>query len=143
MVARKVINLNIYKPVENGFPPDEYEHDLRAKDRDMAVPTLFKPFPFNHKVHQKAAELAVAITAPVRDAALARAKDMERAEARGYIRAKATPIIARQLQVYRSQLTDLDPASLPALAADVAERVVRLVLDDVVRSKVLGARKVA
>ncbi len=109
----------------------------------MALPSLFKPFPFNHKVSQKAAELAVAITAQVRDAALDRARDMERAEARGYIRAKATPIIARQLLVYRPQLADLDESVLVALAAEVADRVVRLVLDDAVRSKVLATRRVA
>jgi hypothetical protein len=117
--------------------------DLSAKDRVMSLPSLFKPFPFNHKVSQKAAELAVAITAQVRDAALDRARDMDRAEARGYIRAKATPIIARQLLVYRPQLADLDDSVLVALAAEVSERVVRLVLDDAVRSKVLATRRVA
>ena len=85
----------------------------------------------------------MAIAAQVRDAALGRARDMERAEARGYIRAKATPIIARQLLIYRPQLSDLDSTTLLALAADVADRVVRLVLDDAVRLKVLTTKKVA
>ena len=109
----------------------------------MPFPSLFKPFPFNHRVAQKSAELAVAITAQVRDAVLNRAKDMDRAEARGYIRAKATPIIARQLVLYRPQLEELDGDTLVALAADVSERVVRMVLEDIVRLKVLANRRAA
>lgn len=109
----------------------------------MPLPSLFKPFPTSQKVSKRAAELAVAIVAQVRDAALGRARDMERAEARGYIRAKSTPIIARQLAIYRPQLADLDAGTLAALAADVSDRVIRMVLDDVVRSKVLAGRKVA
>jgi hypothetical protein len=111
--------------------------------RIMPMPSLFRPFPAQQKVAQKSVELAVAITAQVRDAVSPKAKEMDRAEARGYIRGKATPIIAHQLSVYRPQLCELDDDALQALAADVADRVVRLVLDDVVRSKVLSTRKVA
>ncbi len=82
---------------------------------------------------QKGVELAEAIRTPVRELS-ERASRMQRAEGRGYIRAKTTPILAAQLSLLARQ-GEFSARELSLLADDVAERVVRLVLDDVTRAK--------
>ena len=91
----------------------------------------------------RAAELSIAVAAKVRDRTWNAARDMERAEARGYVRAHVGPILAMHLKAMSQGTPQPSASALDWLRQDVTERVVRQVLDDVVRAKVLAARRAA
>lgn len=82
-----------------------------------------------------ARELADAAFGPVRQAAAARALAMPRPEAKGYIRGKATPIVDRCVTVALASGPAIGDAARLQLAEKVTERVVRLVLEDVLRTR--------
>jgi hypothetical protein len=89
--------------------------------------------------------LTLDLAEQVRSSLSFRVLAMPRAEARGYIRAKTTPIVQRAL----GSVTAAHPALATELVARVAreltDRVARQVLDDVIRGKVLiqGVRRAA
>jgi hypothetical protein len=70
---------------------------------------------------------------------------MPRAEARGYIRAKTTPIVRRTLGSVTAAHPALTRELIARVADELTDRVARHVLDDVVRGRVLiqGVRRAA
>src|SRR5271155_2328157 len=73
------------------------------------------------------------LTEPLRQSLSPSVWSMSRAEARGYIRAKATPIILAELQRLTLGQPRLFEARRPDLTADLSERLVHVVLEDVFR----------
>jgi hypothetical protein len=63
----------------------------------------------------------------------------ERAEARGYIRAKTTPIVEAHLNAFYAANPKFDTSVRAELGANVTERVVRLVADEFTRVRALAA----
>ena len=70
---------------------------------------------------------------------------MPRAEARGYIRAKTTPIVRQALGSVTAERPALTAELVARVAGELTDRVARQVLEDVVRGKVLihGVRRAA
>ena len=76
--------------------------------------------------------LAPTLAEPVQKSLSQRVGSMPRAEARGYIRAKTTPVVQFELALREPRLSTLNRQ---ALAAELTERIVQLVLEDVVRGR--------
>ena len=91
------------------------------------------------RVPTLAKELAEAVVGPVRHAVGSRAGAMPRAEAMGYIRGKATPIIDDYLAIALRTKRGVSSTTRLQLVEEVSDRVVRLVLEDVLRAKWMPA----
>ncbi len=89
--------------------------------------------------------LARACRQPVYDLVWQRARGMGKAEASGYIRAKAAVLMRRGAEVRVRAEPRLSATEHAAVAAQATEIVVQLVLSDVIRMRVLppAVRKVA
>jgi len=81
----------------------------------------------------------------VRTALSYRVLAMPRAEARGYIRAKTTPIVNVAMRSIVAEHPALTGELLARAASELTDRIARQVLDDVIRGKVLiqGVRRAA
>jgi hypothetical protein len=89
--------------------------------------------------------LTLELAEQVRDSLSFRVLSMPRAEARGYIRAKATPIVRQALGSVMASRPAVTPELLARVTVELTDRVARQVLDDVIRGKVLihGVRRAA
>jgi hypothetical protein len=89
--------------------------------------------------------LTLDLAEQVRSSLSFRVLAMPRAEARGYIRAKATPIVRRALGSVTAAHPALTSELVTRVAGELTDRVARQVLDDVIRGKVLihGVRRAA
>ena len=89
--------------------------------------------------------LTLDLSEQVRASLSFRVLSMSRAEARGYIRAKATPIVRRALGSVAAEHPALATELVTRVAGELTDRVARQVLDDVVRGRVLihGIRRAA
>jgi hypothetical protein len=82
-----------------------------------------------------AQELAV-LLAPTLRASIARGSlPVDRAEARGYVTALSTPIVRKQVNRYFELSASDDIAARNMLHHEIGERLVRLVLDEALRSQ--------
>lgn len=71
----------------------------------------------------------------VRESVEMRAVSFARAEARGYIRAKAGPIIRAEAQALADRHPRLSPAAIGTIVSQAGERVVQTVLADIGRQR--------
>lgn len=71
--------------------------------------------------------------ATVRESVEGRTNGMSRAEARGYIRAKSTPVIRTEVETALARHSSLKESARQALVTQATERVVRAVHSDVLR----------
>lgn len=100
----------------------------------MSVLQVIIRFLAGHSERQAARDLARQVYAPVRELVEGRLQWMTRSEARGYIRAKAMPLVR---EVVRDAATaSAEVARIPRheLTLAVGERVVQAVLADVGRT---------
>jgi hypothetical protein len=82
-----------------------------------------------------AQELAV-LLAPTLRASIARGSlPVDRAEARGYVKALSTPIVRKQVSRYFELSASDNTAARATLHQEISERLVRLVLDEALRSR--------
>jgi hypothetical protein len=89
--------------------------------------------------------LTLDLAEQVRSSLSLRVLAMPRAEARGYIRAKTTPVVRYALSSVTANHPALTSELVARVAGELTDRVTRQVLDDVVRGKVLiqGVRRAA
>lgn len=73
--------------------------------------------------------------AVVRDSVEVRALSFARAEARGYIRAKAGPVIRQETRSLAERYPKLSPLALTTIVTQASERVVQTVLADIGRQR--------
>lgn len=71
--------------------------------------------------------------APIREAAEVRVPQMSPAEARGYIRAKATPVLRAEVEDVLKNESGLGEWARPILFQHASDHVVQSVLSDLVR----------
>jgi hypothetical protein len=81
--------------------------------------------------------LATQVTAAVTPTLSAQLLGMSRAEARGYVRAKAMPAVEAELDRIVLERPVLRGAVEPLLIQGLIERIIRLALDDVAHGRVL------
>jgi hypothetical protein len=89
--------------------------------------------------------LTLELSEQVRASLSFRVLAMPRAEARGYIRAKATPVVRHALGSITSEHPALAAQLVTRVTGELTDRVARQVLDDVVRGRILiqGVRRAA
>jgi hypothetical protein len=94
---------------------------------------------------QNLRSLTLELAEQVRTSLSFRVLSMPRAEARGYIRAKTTPVVRSALSSAIADHPALTSELLARATVELTDRVARQVLDDVVRGKVLihGVRRAA
>lgn len=73
--------------------------------------------------------------AAVRESVEERAVAFARAEARGYIRAKAGPVIRSEATVLAARHPELSPSALATVISQASERVVQTILADIGRQR--------
>ncbi|HEX4149730.1 MAG TPA: hypothetical protein VHY20_12115 [Pirellulales bacterium] len=88
-------------------------------------------------LEKNANALAVQLTAQVTPTLSAQVLRMSRSEARGYVRAKSTPVIEAALEQIASVRPALQNSVPAAFIQRLAERIIRLALDDVAHGQVL------
>jgi hypothetical protein len=81
--------------------------------------------------------LAVELTAQVTPKLSAQVLHMARSEARGYVRAKSLPVIEAALERIGVERPALHGAVSASFVQRLAERIIRLALDDVAHGRVL------
>ena len=86
-------------------------------------------------VQELSRQLAQRTYAPVRDSVEGRTAGMSRAEARGYVMAKASPIIRAELAVLVGRTPKLKGGLQRTVLHSASDRVVQSVLADINREK--------
>lgn len=86
-------------------------------------------------IHELSRQLAQRSYAPVRESIGPHVLGFSRAEARGYVRAKAGPVIRTEAKIVGSRHRDLSQAALATVIAQASDRVVQSVLADLNRER--------
>ena len=103
----------------------------------MPIAKLFQRILETRRLAQQTGPLALAIAIPVQKSLSPQVISMHRAEARGYIRGKTTPVVQAELNRLLGDHSAISADTRLAVAAEITERVVRRVLDELIRGRMV------